>query len=73
MKPLDVISKLMFSKWTYEDNEADLTVVRITVIPGQADQQSAGNKQRPSRPTSGAKRSLALCRGHEAVPTAFRS
>jgi lysine 6-dehydrogenase len=31
VKPLDVISKLMFPKWTYEDDEADLTVMRITV------------------------------------------
>ena len=31
VRPLDVISKLMFPKWTYEEGEADLTVMRITV------------------------------------------
>ncbi len=31
VRPIDVISKLMFPKWTYEEGEADLTVMRITV------------------------------------------
>jgi len=31
VKPLDVISTLMFPKWTYEDGEGDLTVMRIIV------------------------------------------
>jgi saccharopine dehydrogenase-like NADP-dependent oxidoreductase len=29
VRPLDVISKLMFPKWTYEDEEQDLTIMRI--------------------------------------------
>lgn len=29
VKPIDVISTLMFPKWTYEEGEADLTVMRI--------------------------------------------
>ncbi len=29
VRPLDVISKLMFPKWTYEDQEQDLTIMRI--------------------------------------------
>ncbi|MBO6514516.1 MAG: saccharopine dehydrogenase NADP-binding domain-containing protein [Phycisphaerales bacterium] len=29
VRPLDVISKLMFPKWTYEPGEEDLTVMRI--------------------------------------------
>ena len=29
VRPLDVISKLMFPKWTYEDQEEDLTIMRI--------------------------------------------
>lgn len=29
VRPLDVISKLMFPKWTYEEGEADLTVMRV--------------------------------------------
>lgn len=31
VRPIDVISKLMFPKWTYEEGEADLTVMRVTV------------------------------------------
>ncbi len=31
VKPLDVISKLMFPKWTYEPDEEDLTIMRIIV------------------------------------------
>ncbi|MDQ7013389.1 MAG: saccharopine dehydrogenase C-terminal domain-containing protein [Planctomycetota bacterium] len=31
VKPIDVISKLMFPKWTYEPDEEDLTVMRIVV------------------------------------------
>lgn len=29
VKPIDVISKLMFPKWTYEPGEEDLTVMRV--------------------------------------------
>lgn len=31
VKPLDVISKLMFPKWTYEELEEDLTIMRVLV------------------------------------------
>ena len=31
VKPIDVISTLMFPKWTYEPDEEDLTVMRIIV------------------------------------------
>ncbi len=31
VRPLDVISTLMFPKWTYEDAEEDLTIMRIIV------------------------------------------
>lgn len=31
VRPIDVISNLMFPKWTYEPGEEDLTVMRITV------------------------------------------
>lgn len=31
VKPLDVLSALMFPKWTYEPGEADLTVMRVRV------------------------------------------
>lgn len=31
VKPIDVISALMFPKWTYEQGEEDLTVMRVTV------------------------------------------
>ncbi len=31
VRPIDVISTLMFPKWTYEPGEEDLTVMRITV------------------------------------------
>lgn len=37
VKPLDVISKLMFPKWTYEDAEQDLTIMRI-IVDGLNDQ-----------------------------------
>ncbi|MFG0252662.1 MAG: saccharopine dehydrogenase C-terminal domain-containing protein [Phycisphaerales bacterium JB038] len=36
VKPLDVISTLMFPKWTFEEGEADLTVMRIIVEGEQA-------------------------------------
>lgn len=39
VRPLDVISKLMFPKWTYEPEEQDLTVMRII-----ADGQDESNK-----------------------------
>lgn len=32
VRPLDVISTLMFPKWTYEPGEADLTVMRIVNV-----------------------------------------
>ncbi len=31
VRPIDVISALMFPKWTYEEGEEDLTVMRVTV------------------------------------------
>ena len=31
VRPLDVISKLMFPKWTYDEAEEDLTIMRIIV------------------------------------------
>jgi len=31
VRPIDVISALMFPKWTYEEDEADLTVMRVAV------------------------------------------
>lgn len=31
VKPIDVISSLMFPKWTYEEGEEDLTVMRVSV------------------------------------------
>jgi lysine 6-dehydrogenase len=31
VKPIDVISALMFPKWTYQPGEEDLTVMRVTV------------------------------------------
>jgi saccharopine dehydrogenase-like NADP-dependent oxidoreductase len=31
VRPIDVISALMFPKWTYEEGEADLTVMRVAV------------------------------------------
>ena len=34
VKPIDVISTLMFPKWTYEPDEEDLTVMRI-IVEGQ--------------------------------------
>ncbi len=36
VRPLDVISRLMFPKWTFEEGEADLTVMRIIVEGEQA-------------------------------------
>jgi len=36
VRPLDVVSTLMFPMWSYEDGEADLTVMRI-VVEGDAD------------------------------------
>ncbi len=37
VKPLDVISKLMFPKWTYDEAEEDLTIMRI-IVDGTDDQ-----------------------------------
>lgn len=39
VRPLDVISKLMFPKWTYEPGEEDLTIMRIITDGTNADQQ----------------------------------
>ncbi len=36
VRPLDVLSTLMFPKWTYEEGEPDLTVMRI-IIDGDID------------------------------------
>ncbi len=36
VKPLDVISTLMFPKWSYEEGEEDLTVMRIAVTGRKA-------------------------------------
>ncbi len=36
VRPIDVISTLMFPKWTYEPDEADLTVMRV-LADGQLD------------------------------------
>ena len=41
VKPIDVISTLMFPKWTYEPGEEDLTVMRI-VVEGE----KAGRRER---------------------------
>ncbi len=46
VKPIDVISKLMFPKWTYEPDEEDLTVMRIIVEgepPASNGQRAAGS------------------------------
>ncbi len=32
VRPLDVISALLFPKWTYEEGEVDLTVLRVSAI-----------------------------------------
>lgn len=32
VRPLDVTAKLLFPKWTYEDGEADLTVMRVEAV-----------------------------------------
>src|SRR5690606_791767 len=34
VRPIDVISALMFPKWTYEPGEEDLTVMRVTASGG---------------------------------------
>ena len=39
VKPIDVISKLMFPKWSYEPGEEDLTVMRIIVEGEKAGRQ----------------------------------
>ena len=39
VRPIDVISTLMFPKWSYEEGEADITVMRI-IVRGQCDRQS---------------------------------
>lgn len=36
VRPLDVLSTLMFPKWTYDEGEADLTVMRI-IVDGEID------------------------------------
>lgn len=41
VRPIDVISTLMFPKWTYEPGEEDLTVMRI-IVEGEKD----GSRQR---------------------------
>ncbi len=40
VKPLDVISKLMFPKWTYDEAEEDLTIMRI-IVDGTDDQDAS--------------------------------
>ncbi|MFK7758427.1 MAG: saccharopine dehydrogenase C-terminal domain-containing protein [Phycisphaerales bacterium] len=39
VRPLDVISKLMFPKWTYEPGEEDLTIMRIITDGTDANQK----------------------------------
>jgi saccharopine dehydrogenase-like NADP-dependent oxidoreductase len=36
VRPMDVTAKLLFPKWTFEDGEADLTVMRI-IVEGEKD------------------------------------
>lgn len=43
VRPLDVVSTLMFPKWTYEPDEEDLTVMRI-IVEGERD----GRRERHS-------------------------
>jgi len=36
VRPIDVTAALLFPKWTFEDREADLTVMRVTAIGREA-------------------------------------
>jgi saccharopine dehydrogenase-like NADP-dependent oxidoreductase len=39
VRPLDLTAALLFPKWTFEDQERDLTVMRVTVWGRQGDQR----------------------------------
>ena len=42
VRPLDVTSRLLFPKWTYEEGEADLTVMRVLAVGSEGGRRVKG-------------------------------